>query len=403
MARHRNFHNIDLDDERDDDYSYGRSVEEDNAPMSPTTAQFIYRRRRLTSSTSGGTKLSEFISEEDAADYAADYALDYDDALEAEAAGRISDHQPMFHLDDDQAAGPTSSAINPFFPPGLEPRLAASASTPVAVSTPVTVSTPASVGKRRPQEGESSAVSSSKADSSARATNLPLEHLKIADKTPTRHNSKSPSRTGKQQQPNVLTPNSSSQRLTQLPNSSSTPTFSSRTLRRPTGTKPMINMVVVGHVDAGKSTLMGHMLYLLGAVDQRTIHKYKQESQRSGKASFAFAWVLDETEEERERGVTMDIAKTTFDTDSKHVVLLDAPGHKDFIPNMITGAAQADAGLLVVNATRGEFETGFDQGGQTREHAMLLRSLGVAQLAVAVNKLDTIEWSQERFDAISET
>uniref|UniRef100_A0A1I8A1T0 Tr-type G domain-containing protein n=1 Tax=Steinernema glaseri TaxID=37863 RepID=A0A1I8A1T0_9BILA len=145
---------------------------------------------------------------------------------------------------------------------------------------------------------------------------------------------------------------------------------------------------------------MGHLLLQLGFVDQRLISKYKHEASKLGKGSFAFAWVLDETAEERERGVTMDIARTYFETTNKKVVLLDAPGHKDFIPNMITGAAQADAALLVVNATRGEFETGFDQGGQTREHVMLLRSFGVNKIAVAVNKMDTVEWSEDRFNQI---
>ena len=164
--------------------------------------------------------------------------------------------------------------------------------------------------------------------------------------------------------------------------------------------KPQVSLVVVGHVDAGKSTLMGHLLSDLGLVSQKEMHKLERESRELGKASFKYAFVMDVNEAERRRGVTVDVGVKRFETPSRRVVLLDAPGHRDFVPNMIQGAAQADAALLVVPATLGEFESSFVPGAQTREHAVLVSRLGVSRLVVAVNKMDAVGWDQARFEEI---
>ncbi|MHC1563888.1 MAG: translation elongation factor EF-1 subunit alpha [Candidatus Hecatellaceae archaeon] len=165
--------------------------------------------------------------------------------------------------------------------------------------------------------------------------------------------------------------------------------------------KAHLNLVVVGHVDHGKSTCMGHILYLTGAVTDREIQSYAQESEKLGRGdTFKFAWIMDKLKEERERGLTIDLAYWKFETDKYFFTIIDAPGHRDFIKNMITGASQADCALLVVSAKKGEFEVGISPGGQTREHAFLLRTLGVGQMVAAVNKMDdpSVNWSQERFE-----
>jgi elongation factor 1-alpha len=165
--------------------------------------------------------------------------------------------------------------------------------------------------------------------------------------------------------------------------------------------KPHLNLVVTGHVDHGKSTSMGHFLYDLGVVDQRTIDAYAKESEKTGAGdSFKFAWVLDNLKDERERGVTIDLAFQKFETSKFFYTLIDAPGHRDFIKNMITGASEADVAVLVSSAKKGEFEVGVGAGGQTREHAYLLRVLGVSQIAVVVNKFDDqlVNYSKDRYE-----
>lgn len=161
-----------------------------------------------------------------------------------------------------------------------------------------------------------------------------------------------------------------------------------------------INTVVIGHVDSGKSTTTGHLIYKCGGIDPRTIEKFEKEAQEMGKGSFKYAWVLDKLKAERERGITIDIALWKFESPKYYFTIIDAPGHRDFIKNMITGTSQADVAVLIVAAGKGEFEAGISKEGQTREHALLAYTLGVKQMIVAVNKMDTAEYSEDRFNEI---
>ena len=159
--------------------------------------------------------------------------------------------------------------------------------------------------------------------------------------------------------------------------------------------KPHLNVVFVGHVDHGKSTTIGRLLYDSGVIDEQTMRKLKEKAQELGKGGFEFAFVMDNLKEERERGVTIDLAHKKFNTQKYEATIIDAPGHKDFIKNMITGASQADVGFLVVAASEGAM-------AQTKEHVWLCRTLGVGQLAVAVNKMDTVKYDEAKFNKVKE-
>ena len=160
-------------------------------------------------------------------------------------------------------------------------------------------------------------------------------------------------------------------------------------------TKPHLNLIFVGHVDHGKSTTVGRLLYDSGVIDEQTLRKLKEKAQELGKAGFEFAFVMDQLKEERERGLTIDLAHKKFSSQKYDYTIIDAPGHKDFIKNMITGASQADCGILVVAAGEGVM-------AQTKEHIWLCKTLGVGQLAVAVNKMDVINYDQKKFNDVKE-
>ncbi|XP_065842838.1 HBS1-like protein [Oscarella lobularis] len=401
MSRHRNVRQLKYNDDYEDDYMSGHSLEEDLA-LSPTSAQFMYRRGEQ-----GQTSLFSLMKKQSEQPAAASEAESKPQAsatgnLESDLAqikavlgkGIDEGHTRLQHDDNVQQAVDRRKAVDEASSNKGGKDLSRTPIVTVASSNqkqssfrvPTSLSVPSS---RDTSRSPSPAVGTSRKTSPHASPSRSRREMGTPDRVA------SPER----EEGSATRRPTYGRKLSKQYSRSQSLDILSELEKRKAG-KESINLVVIGHVDAGKSTLMGHVLYLLGSVNQRAMHKYENESRKAGKASFAYAWVLDETGEERSRGITMDVAMTKFETSKKVVTLLDAPGHKDFIPHMITGAAQADVAVMVIDAARGEFEAGFDAGGQTREHAMLVRSLGVKQLAVAVNKMDTIDWEEARFREI---
>lgn len=159
------------------------------------------------------------------------------------------------------------------------------------------------------------------------------------------------------------------------------------------------SLVFIGHVDAGKSTISGQIMLQMDMIDEREIEKYRKEAKEKGRDSWWLAYVMDVGDEEKAKGKTVEMGRAHFNTANKQVTVFDAPGHKNYVPNMIMGASMADFGGLVISARKGEYEAGFEKDGQTREHVQLARSLGVQKIIVVVNKMDdnSVNWNESRW------
>lgn len=166
--------------------------------------------------------------------------------------------------------------------------------------------------------------------------------------------------------------------------------------------KESANIIFIGHVDAGKSTTSGNILFQSGNIEQRIIDKFEREAKDNQRESWWLAYIMDQIEEEKSKGITIDVGRAIFETEKRRYTILDAPGHRSFVPNMISAAAQADIAVLIVSARKGEFETGFDKGGQTQEHSQLCKTAGVKTVVIAVNKMDekTVQWDENRYKEI---
>lgn len=164
--------------------------------------------------------------------------------------------------------------------------------------------------------------------------------------------------------------------------------------------KPHLSIIFIGHVDSGKSTLAGNILYMTGQVTNRDIEKHKKDAMNKAGESWFLSYITDTDEEEQEKGKTIEVGRCTFETDNRRYTILDAPGHRNYVPNMVVAASQADIGILVISARSQEFERGFDKLGQTREHVLIVRTFNINRLIVVINKMDEVNWSEIRYNEI---